>query len=88
MSEITGCTKKINPEHNASHFKYGYNNEELSKYLSTNSMKKISRERSNDHFKESMVPSDSTASYLGSPNINCLLSDKVINGGTADRPTI
>ena len=35
-----------------------------------------------------MVPSDNAASYLGSSNINCLLSDKVLNGGASDRPAM
>lgn len=59
---ISGCSRKHNPrEKNKSHFKYAYNKEELSQYLTKNATpsKRFGRDRSNtSHLESGLVPNE------------------------------
>lgn len=67
-NEITGCSKKLNETHNKTNFKYTYEREELSQYLSQNATpnnRVYARERSYSNLKGGMIVNESASTYLG-----------------------
>ncbi|CDW80440.1 UNKNOWN [Stylonychia lemnae] len=69
---ITGQTKKINGNpKNSTEFKFTYSKNELSKYLSTNAVKKNDRDIKNiSQLNNGLVPDDSGPMLIGSSNVS------------------
>ena len=69
--EITGCSKRLNPVHNMSNFKYSYDQDELGSSVT------LRPRDANSHLSECLVPN--ATALLGSPNIGVIIQDKALD---------
>ena len=87
---ITGCSRRLDPQHNKTNFKMKYNKEDLRQYLSQECTpsRRHGRDRSNQsHMRDMCLPAESSALYLGGSHIRCLLTDKSAMGFDGNQST-